>query len=60
MAGPTPSASGHAAYHIHVAQSPGGQPDYRPGAASGETPFSLTTEGHVCTFCVQPPNSDCL
>lgn len=39
MAGPTPSASGHTAHYVHVAQTSGGQPDHRPGAAPGDTLF---------------------
>lgn len=37
VAGPTPSASGHTAHHVHGAQTPGGQPDHWTGAAPGET-----------------------
>lgn len=39
VAGPTPSASGHTAHHVHAAQTPGGQLDHWPGAAPGETLF---------------------
>lgn len=47
MARSTPSTSSHTVHHVHAAQTPGGQPDHRPGTAPGET-LPPPYEGNVC------------